>query len=321
MCRVVCRERLLSYLLSYFVAAELLNCLDHAELQLEKMLLLLLIALSLACASATVDVLAAVHTPEAALAAFAGGDAAPSQADILAALERGWWGAAASLLVLSRERGEAVDEMDKVLSAAIRVRDEASGILSLLRVSGSASANAEETSVSCAFQWAQRPDFVYLEVKFSSRLDGPVTVLNVDDERVTLTNSTLEFVAAGRQKPKMFRLDLEFFGDILPSGSSWRSASVGRMAFTIAKASHENWPRLLRDRSAKPRKWHERQVILDAELAAESKREKETAENEAQKAETSEPPKKPPKKKSRRSSRGGGARDGRDGTKPGKDEL
>ena len=40
-------------------------------------------------------------------------------------------------------------------------------------------ANKEETVVNCAFQWAQRPDFVYLNVKYSSRLDGPVTVLNV----------------------------------------------------------------------------------------------------------------------------------------------
>ena len=28
--------------------------------------------------------------------------------------------------------------------------------------------------VNCAFQWAQRPDTIYLNVKFSSRIDGPV---------------------------------------------------------------------------------------------------------------------------------------------------
>ena len=43
-------------------------------------------------------------------------------------------------------------------------------------------ANKEETVVNCAFQWAQRPDFIYLNVKYSSRIDGPVTVLNVPRE-------------------------------------------------------------------------------------------------------------------------------------------
>jgi hypothetical protein len=45
-------------------------------------------------------------------------------------------------------------------------------------------ANKEETVVNCAFQWAQRPDYIYLNIKYSSRIDGPVTVLNVDNEKV-----------------------------------------------------------------------------------------------------------------------------------------
>ena len=51
--------------------------------------------------------------------------------------------------------------------------------------------DSEETTVNCAFQWAQHPNFIYLNVKFSGRIDGPVTVLNVDNENVTLTNEDL----------------------------------------------------------------------------------------------------------------------------------
>ena len=113
-------------------------------------------------------------------------------------------------------------------------------------------ANKEETVVNCAFQWAQRPDFVYLNVKFSSRIDGPVTVLNVDNERVQLGNDTLLFEAVGRQKPKTFKLNLTFHGAIDAERSSWSFGSVGRMSFTIAKAVNETWPRLLAGK-AKPK--------------------------------------------------------------------
>eukprot|EP00965_Chrysotila_dentata_P026594 881167-Pleurochrysis_carterae.AAC.4 len=138
----------------------------------------------------------------------------PSQSDVLYALEHGWWDAATAMLRTMRERGEAVGAMQEVRSTATRIRDQATDVINLLRVG----ANAEETSVSCAFQWAQRPEYIYLNVKFSSRIDGPgqraaaslldrflclavprdaVTVLNVDNENITLTNSSLVFTAVG----------------------------------------------------------------------------------------------------------------------------
>ena len=67
-------------------------------------------------------------------------------------------------------------------------------------------------AVNCAFQWAQRPDTIYLNVKFSARIDGPVTVLNVDNEKVEMGNNTLTFEGIGRQKPKTFKLNLTFHG-------------------------------------------------------------------------------------------------------------
>lgn len=131
------------------------------------------------------------------------------------------------------------------------------------------------------FQWAQRPEFIYLNVKFSSRIDGPVTVLNVDNEKVELGNNTLLFEAVGRQKPKTFRLNLTFYGAILPEASSWSFGSVGRMSFTIAKAENQTWPRLLEGK-AKPKNmyaWYERQSALDAEVKAEAKKRKATADD------------------------------------------
>ena len=161
--------------------------------------------------------------------------------------------------------------MVDVRTSATRIRDQATEIINLMRVG----ANAEETVVNTAFQWAQRPDFVYLNVKFSSRIDGPVTCLNVDNEKVTLTNQTLLFEAVGRQKPKTFRLNLTFHGEIDPERSTWSFASVGRISFTIAKVERETWPRLLAGK-LKPKNmhsWYDRQTALDAEV----KKEKEAA--------------------------------------------
>ena len=40
-------------------------------------------------------------------------------------------------------------------------------------------ANKEETVVNCAFQWAQRPDFIYLNVKYSSRFHALTRTLSL----------------------------------------------------------------------------------------------------------------------------------------------
>jgi len=206
----------------------------------------------------------------------------PSQSDVLYALEHGWWDAATAMLRTMRERGEAVGAMQEVRSTATRIRDQATDVINLLRVG----ANAEETSVSCAFQWAQRPEYIYLNVKFSSRIDGPVTVLNVDNENITLTNSSLVFTAVGRQKPKTFRLNLDFHKEIDPDLSQWSFASVGRLSFTIAKKSFETWPRLLHDKK-KPKNmhhWYERQVALDAEVKKEAQERRDAKDNSAKDA-------------------------------------
>lgn len=222
---------------------------------------------------------AGVSDTAAALALLEEKSVAPSQDDVLYALEHGWWDAATKMLRQMRQQGEAVGSMQEVRSAATRIRDQATDVINLLRVG----ANKEETVVSCAFQWAQRPDFIYLNVKFSSRIDGPVTVLNVDNEEVNLTNDSVAFSAIGRQKPKKFQLNLSFMKEIIPEQSYWSFASVGRLSFTFAKAVNETWPRLLMDKKSKPKNmhhWYERQVTLDAEVKKEAEDKRKRREEE-----------------------------------------
>ena len=222
--------------------------------------------------------------PEA-LELLAASGAAPGEEDVLLALDRGWFEAAKRVLALMRSRGDSVASLAEVRNSATRIRDQATEVINLMRTG----ANAEETVVSTAFQWAQRPEFVYLNVKFSSRIDGPVTCLNVDNERIEFGNETMFFEGTGRQKPKLFRLNLTFYGAILPEQSSWSFASVGRMSITIAKATNQTWPRLLQSKQ-KPKNmhsWYERQTMLDAEVKKEAdarKKEKEEATKKEEEA-------------------------------------
>ena len=102
-------------------------------------------------------------------------------------------------------------DLDPARRAITAIRDEASSALMLLRVN-----TAEDTQLSPAFQWAQSLDTVFLNVKFSSRMDGPTTVLNVVDENVTITRDSLSFSAMGKDKPKRIRLQLTFARDLDP---------------------------------------------------------------------------------------------------------
>ncbi len=247
----------------------------------------LLLAAVLLCVAAAPSVLDSVGSQPEALALLDDPKLQPGEQDVLHALERGWFEAAKRVLRLCRERGEAVAAMAEVRSAATKIRDEATDVINLMRVG----ANAEETVVSTAFQWAQRPDYVYLNVKFSSRIDGPVTCLNVDNERVDIGNNTLLFEAVGRQKPKTFRLNLTLWGAVDAQKSEWSFASVGRMSFTLAKAEGNRtmWPRLLGSKT-KPKymhSWYDRQTAIDAELKKERKEkaDREKAEREKEEKE------------------------------------
>jgi len=229
--------------------------------------------------------------PEA-LALLEAPGAEPAEADVLLALERGWFDAAKKSLALMRSRGDSVASLTSVRNSATRIRDQATEVINLMRTG----ANAEETVVNTAFQWAQRPEYVVLNVKFSSRIDGPVTCLNVDNERIVFGNDTIFFEGTGRQKPKLFRLNLTLFGAILPEQSSWSFASVGRISMTIQKAVNETWPRLLQGKK-KPKNmhaWYERQTVLDAEVKKEKDERKKAREAQEAAAKEDTPPSTPP---------------------------
>ena len=246
-------------------------------------------AVRAATAAASSELLASASDATAALSLLQqqGSDDLLASEDVQYALEHGWWEPAKQMLRTMRERGDAVTTMQGVRTTATSIRDEATEIINLLRVG----ANKEETVVNCAFQWAQRPDYVYLNIKFSSRIDGPVTVLNVDNENVTFTNESVHFEGTGRQKPKKFQLHLPLNGAIDPERSQWSFASVGRISITLAKVDVQTWPKLLAKDATKPKNmhaWYERQTVLDEQVKKEAKAKKEVKEADDKKKKADE---------------------------------
>ena len=77
----------------------------------------------------------AVDAPTALSVLQAQGPEVSSAEDVQYALEHGWWEPAKHMLRTMRERGDAVTTMQSVRTTATRIRDEATEVINLLRVS------------------------------------------------------------------------------------------------------------------------------------------------------------------------------------------
>ena len=77
----------------------------------------------------------AVDAPAALSVLQAQGPEVSSAEDVQYALEHGWWEPAKHMLRTMRERGDAVTTMQSVRTTATRIRDEATEVINLLRVS------------------------------------------------------------------------------------------------------------------------------------------------------------------------------------------
>ena len=115
-----------------------------------------------------------------------------------------------------------------------------------------------QPSVTPAFQWAQGSNEIFLNIKFSHKLDAPAT-LNVQPTNVNLTNQELRLEASDGRKN--FNLHIVFLHEIDPDNSTWSLGSVGRMVFHIRKNQEKpsRWKRLLKSekRLAQMHYWYE----------------------------------------------------------------
>ena len=83
-----------------------------------------------------------------------------------------------------------------------------------------------QSTITPAFQWAQSGSEIFLNVKFSHKIDAPAT-LNVEATNVNITSSGLLLLATDGRKN--FKLQIAFLHEIIADQSTWSMGSVGRM--------------------------------------------------------------------------------------------
>ena len=119
---------------------------------------------------------------------------------------------------------------------------------SILGLKSAIESSLPTASVVPAFQWCQSSTHIYLNIKFSHKLDAPAT-LNVETDDVTITDSHFRLLASAvKGSSKNFNLNFPFRAPIVPANSSYSMASVGRMSASFLKEKGEvKWPKLVLD--------------------------------------------------------------------------
>lgn len=98
--------------------------------------------------------------------------------------------------------------------------------------------------VAPALQWAQSPTMLFLDIKFSHRLDAP-GCLEVKDPLVTITENKLTFTGTCARSTQRIRLDLdlEFYLPVVVEESEYSFTSVGRLNVNLKKNEENAWPK------------------------------------------------------------------------------
>lgn len=81
----------------------------------------------------------------------------------------------------------------------------------------------DDCRIGPAFRWAQSPDTVFIEQKFSHKWDTPAT-LGCKRDKLSIAGHELSFHATCSKHRKRFTLDLDLFRPIDGKVRCWRGA-------------------------------------------------------------------------------------------------
>eukprot|EP00366_Plasmodium_knowlesi_P001409 XP_002258906.1 [Plasmodium knowlesi strain H] len=105
-------------------------------------------------------------------------------------------------------------------------------------------------TVNASFQWAQSPDHIFLNIKFSHKWSSP-GALKVKDEKVVAKKNLFSFSALSddtNSVTKKYTVDLMLLHDIDESETKYNFASVGKVVVTLKKKEKRIWRRLLKSK-------------------------------------------------------------------------
>jgi len=115
--------------------------------------------------------------------------------------------------------------------------------------------DTEALVIKPAFQWAQSLDNIFIETKFSHRIDAPACV-DIFDQKIKITEKHLNLTAKCRQGDDTlhYKLFLNLFDNVNVSSSSWEKQSMGKIYIHLKKKILPNrWSKLfLNEEDEKP---------------------------------------------------------------------
>ncbi|ANQ07982.1 Uncharacterized protein PCOAH_00020730 [Plasmodium coatneyi] len=109
-------------------------------------------------------------------------------------------------------------------------------------------------TVNASFQWAQSPEHIFLNIKFSHRWSSP-GALKVKDEEVVAKENLFSFSALSddtNSVTKKYTVDLTLLHDVDESETKYNFASVGKVVVTLKKKEKQIWKRLLKSKEKNP---------------------------------------------------------------------
>ncbi|CAD2097876.1 co-chaperone p23, putative [Plasmodium vinckei] len=92
-------------------------------------------------------------------------------------------------------------------------------------------------TINASFQWAQSPEYIFLNIKFSHRWSSP-GALKVKDEQIVSEKNKFFFSAYSNDPntvKKKYVVDIELLHDIINSETKYNFASVGKVVITLKK--------------------------------------------------------------------------------------
>lgn len=104
----------------------------------------------------------------------------------------------------------------------------------------------EAMLIKPAFKWAQSLDNIFIETKFSHRLDAP-SCIDILDQKIKITEKYLNLTAKCRRGDDTlhYSLFLNFYDNVNVTASSWEKQSMGRIYIHLKKKIYPNrWTKL-----------------------------------------------------------------------------
>ncbi|KAK8808842.1 hypothetical protein WA538_002251 [Blastocystis sp. DL] len=156
---------------------------------------------------------------------------------IKTAVQRSWWQLASLLIEYAQEHN--IDITD-AFESAVREKN-----IQIRKLQSFYSANSQKYAViPPAYQWAEGLEEIDINIKLAHKWDAPAT-LGCDDIKMNFTENTMELEANCPSTGKVFKLNLQLGGAIVPANCTWSKAAVSRVTVVLKKKERGKWSSLL----------------------------------------------------------------------------